>query len=211
MKYSFFIVFLFILLGCSSTKMTENYKNPDHVVFTAYKVLIVGMSPNEETRIAFETKLKNEFEQRNVEAMRSIDLFDVDFTMSAKTSEELDVVEQQLIDKDFDAVLITKVVGTENKQTFKQSMSELASYNGTFRDDYLQYQNVYYDADYFKSFKIYHTETSLFCICQDKERFLVWRGNIDIDDPKNIEKSMDDYVKLVVNSMQSQDVVFRKE
>jgi len=70
---------------------------------------------------------------------------------------------------------------------------------------------VYYDIDYFKSFKIYHTEISLFCICQDKERFLVWRGNIDIDDRKNIEKSMDDYVKLVVNSMQSQDVVFRKE
>jgi hypothetical protein len=97
--------------------MTENYKNPDHVAFTAYKVLIVGMSPNEETRIAFETKLKNEFEQRNVEAVRSIDLIDVDFTMSAKTSEELDAVEQQLIDKDFDAVLITKVVGTKNKQT----------------------------------------------------------------------------------------------
>jgi hypothetical protein len=191
--------------------MTENYTNPDHVAFTAYKVLIVGMSPNEETRIAFETNLKNEFEQRNVEAVLSIDLFDVDFTMSAKTSEELDAVEQQLIDKDFDAVLITKVVGTENKQTFKQSMSELASYSGTFRDDYLQYQNMYYDADYFKSLKIYHAETSLYCICQDKERFLVWRGNIDIDDPKNIEKSMDDYVKLVVNSMQSQDVVFRKK
>ncbi len=211
MKYSFFIVLLVILSSCSSIKMIDNYKNPDHVVFTAYKVLIVGMSPNEETRVAFETKLKNEFEKRNVEAMRSIDLFDVDFTMSAKTSEELDAVEQRLIDKDFDAVLITKVVGTENKQTFKQSMSELATYGGTFRDDYLQYQNVYFDADYFKSFKIYHTETSLYCICQDRERFLVWRGNIDIDDPKNIEKSMDDYVKLVVSDMEKKDVVFRKK
>tara|TARA_R110002012_G_scaffold263456_1_gene446255 strand:- start:92071 stop:92706 length:636 start_codon:yes stop_codon:yes gene_type:complete len=211
MKNLILILFLVVLSGCASTKMIDTYKNPDHVVFTAYKVLLVGITPNEETRVAFETKLKNEFEKRNIEVMRSVDLFDVEFTVTAKTMDELDAVEQQLIEKDFDAVLITKVTGTENKQTFKQSMADWASYKGTFRDDYMQSQNVYYDTDYFDAFKVYHTETSLYCICEGKDRFLVWRGSIDITDPKNVEQSMNDYVKLVVNSMESQDVIFRKK
>lgn len=214
MKNSIFIGFLLLLLllsSCGSTKMMDTYKNPDHVVFTAYKVLVVGMTPDEETRAAFESKLKAEFDKRKVEAMRSIDLFDVAFTMTAKTTDDLEAVEQQLIDKDFDAVLITKIVGTENKHTLKQSMAELASYGGDFRDDYLQNQSIFTDVDYFDAFKVYHTETSLYCICQDRERFLVWRGNIDITDPKNIQKSMDDYVKLVVNGMEQEDVIFRKK
>lgn len=211
MKHSIFILALFIVSGCATIKMIDTYKNPDHVVFTAYKVLLVGMTPNEEIRIAFETKLKNEFEKRNVEVMRSIDLFDVEFTVTTKTMDELDAVEQQLIDKDFDAVLVTKVLGAENKQTLKRSMAEWASYKGNFSDDYVQNQGIYNDSDYFDAFKVYHTETSLYCICQDKERFLVWRGSIDITDPKNQEQSMNEYVKLVVNSMESQDVIFRKK
>lgn len=211
MKNSIFIWSLLLLSSCGSTKLIDTYKNPDHVVFTAYKVLIVGMTPNEDTRVAFETKLQKQFQQRNVEAMRSIDLFDVEFTVTEKTIDELDAVEQQLIDKDFDAVLITKIVGTENKQTLKRSMAEWANYRGNFSDDYVRNQSIYTNADSFDAFKVYHTETSLYCICQDKERFLVWRGSIDITDPKNIEQSMNEYVKLVVNSMESQDVIFRKK
>lgn len=210
MSKSIFILFLLLLSSCKSTKIVDQYKNPDHVVFTAYKVLIVGIIPDDETREAFETKFKSEFDMRKVEAMRSIDLFDVEFTMSAKTNDELDAMEQQLIDKDFDAILITKVVGAENKQTLKKSIASWSNDTGNFRDDYLENQQVYYDNSYFDPFKIYHTETSLYCICQDKERFLVWRGSIDIKDPKNVQQSMDDYIKLVVNSMKNQDVIFRK-
>ena len=35
-------------------------------------------------------------------------------------------------------------------------------------------------------------------------------GGINITDPKNIEKTVDDYVKLVVIAMEEQDLMFRK-
>ena len=201
---------VFTLLGCSSTELVENWKNPDIVIFDAYNVLLVGMTQNENARVDFDSRLKEEFDKRNVESMRSIDLFDVQFTNSKRTEKELDDVEQSLLDKGFDAILLTKIIGSENRQSFRKSVAEWNNYNGRFRDDYLLHQDIYYDPEYYETFTIYHAETSLYCICEGKERSLIWRGSIDITDPENIEKTVNDYVKLVVLAMEEQDLIFHK-
>lgn len=203
-------LFVLILMGCSSAELVENWKNPDIVIFDAYKVLLVGMTQNEDARVDFETRLKTVFDNRKVESMRSIDLFDVHFTDSKRTEKELDDVEQSLLDKDFDAILLTKIIGSETRQSFRQSVAEWNNYNGRFRDDYLRHQDIYYDPEYYETFTIYHAETSLYCICEGKERSLIWRGSIDITDPEDIEKTVADYVKLVVIAMEEQDLIFHK-
>ena len=198
-------------MGCSSAELVENWKNPDIVIFDANKVLIVGMTQNEDARSEFETKLKREFKKRGVDAERSIDLFDVAFTNSHKSEEEISAVEEQLLDKDFDAILFTKILGSESRKPLVESISELDDYNSTFREDYLTHQNIYYDTDYYEEYRIYHAETSLYCICVDKERSLIWRGSIDILDPIDVKKTVNDYIKLVVLAMEEQDLIFRKE
>lgn len=199
------------LMGCSSVELVENWKNPDIVLFHAEKVLLVGMTQNMDAREAYETKLYREFKKRGVKSMRSIDLFDVEFTSSERSEEELAAVEQQLLDKDFDAILFTKVVGMENIESFRKSMANLDEYYGGFEEDYLQHQNIYYDSEYYEDYSIYHTETSLYCICVEKKRELIWRSSIDISDPINVKKTIDDYIKLVVLAMEEQDLIFRKE
>jgi hypothetical protein len=205
------LVFIVLLAGCSSVSLVENWKNPDIVLFDANKILVVGMAQNEEARASFESKLKNEFDKRGIEAMRSLDVFDVNFTDSRKTEEELDNVEQNLLDKGFDAILFTKVTGSEDRKSFRESVARWSNYNGRFRDDYFRNQPIFYDTDYYDNFTVYHAETSLYCICVGKERSLIWRGTIDITDPTNIEKTVDEYVKLVVLAMEEQDLIFRQE
>ncbi len=187
-----------LFMGCSSTELVDNWKNPDIVIFDANKVLIVGMTSNSKAQEEFETKMKSQFTKRGVEAMRSMDLFDVGFTDSERSEEELDEVEQSLLDKDFDAILFTKILGSENKETFRKEMTDLDSYYGKFKDDYISHQDIYYDENYYDEYKVYHAETSLYCICVGKERQLIWRGIIDITDPSNIKNAVDDYIKLVV-------------
>lgn len=197
-----------ILTGCSSTSLVTNWKNPEYVLFHANKVLIVGMTQDESTREQFETKLQKEFTKRKVESFRSIDLFDIEFTSSEKSEEELSDVEQQLLDKDFDAILFSKIIGSENRQTFRKRISNVDRFINTFRDDYLEHQPIYYEDDYYDEFTVYQAETSLYCICVDKERELIWRGNIDVMDPENIDKSIRDYIKLVVFALEEQDIIF---
>ncbi len=200
-----------LFIGCSSAEMVENWKNPDIVLFDASKVLLVGMTHNEDARVDFESQLQNEFTKRGIESMRSIDLFDVTFVDSQKSEKELDGVEEQLLEKDFDAILFTKITGSENIEVFRKKVSNWASQNKTFKEDYLGNQGIYYDDRYYDKYTVYHAETSLYCICVGKERELIWRGSIDVTDPNDIGSSIKDYVKLVVTAMEEQDLIFRKK
>lgn len=201
-------ILLVFIWGCSSTTLVENWKNPDIVLFDAQKVLIVGMTQNEFARKNFEGKLQKEFDKRDVEAMRSLDVFDVSFTETKKTEQELDEVEQNLLDKGFDAILFTKIIGYENRESFRKNIASWGNYKGRFNEDYLRHQDIYYDDEYYDKFTVYHAETTLYCICEGKERALIWRGSIDIMDPVDINKTVDDYVKLVVLAMEEQDLIF---
>lgn len=206
-----FIIFSFLLMGCSSISLVENWKNPDIVMFNANKVLLVGMTQSEETREDFESQLKKEFTNRNVEAWRSIDVFDLSLTDSRKTEKELDEVEQSLLDKDFDAILLTKVTGSENRENFMKSISRWDDHQSRFNDDYLEHQGIYYDDEYYEKFTVYHAETTLYCICEGKERAMIWRGVIDIADPNNVEKAIKDYIKLVISTLEEQDLIFTSQ
>ena len=205
------ILIALLFMGCSSAELVDNWKNPDIVIFDANKVLIVGMTSNSKAQKEFETKMKKHFSNRGVEAMRSLDVFDVEFTDSERSEEELDEVEQSLLDKDFDAILLTKILGSENKESFRKEMTDINRYHDKFKDDYLSHQDIYYDENYYDEYKVYHAETSLYCICVGKERELIWRGIIDITDPSNIKSVIDDYIELVVLAMEEQDLIFHKE
>ena len=205
------VIFSILLMGCSSISLVENWKNPDIVLFNANKVLLVGMTQSAETRENFESLLKKEFTKRNVEAWRSVDIFDLTLTDSKKTEKELDEVEQSLLDKDFDAILLTKITGSENRENFMKSISRWDDHQSRFNDDYLEHQGIYYDDNYYEKFTVYHAETTLYCICEGKERAMIWRGVIDITDPNNIEKAVKDYIKLVIVAMEDQDLVFTSQ
>lgn len=208
-KLSF--ILLITAMGCSSIHMVENWKNPDVVIFNANKVLLVGISNNTNSRTSFETKLQNEFEDRDIEAIRSLDVFDLNFTDAKRTEKELDDFEQSLLSKDFDAILLTKIIDTESKQSFRKSANDLNKALYGFNEDYRMHQDIFYENEYYKSDTMYKAETSLYCICTEKERSLIWRGHIDISDPDNVEKTIIDYVKLIIVALKEQDLIFNKE
>jgi hypothetical protein len=41
-----------------------------------------------------------------------------------------------------------------------------------------------------------------------KERELIWRGNIDVTESPNVEKTIDAYIKLITDEMEKQDIIF---
>lgn len=208
MKLKLATISFLLLMGCSSTKLVGTWKNPDIVLFDAYQVLVVGMVQDDRARMEFETKFADALKAQGVDAMRSIDLFDVEFTSSKRSEQELEDVEQQLLDKGFDAILFTKVVGTENRRTFKEHLNSVDKMFMRFSNDYLEHQEIYYDPEYYDSFNIYHAETSLYCICVGKEIELIWRGEVDVTEPANVNKAIDSYIKLITKSMGEQEVIF---
>ena len=201
-------LFVFLMLAsCATIKVESSYKNPDVVLFHANRVLVVGMTPDMEAREQFETRLQDEFRERGVEAVRSIDLFDVAFTLAERTEAELDRVEQQLLDKDFDAILFTKLVDVEMRRSLGHQISEMGKTYDRFREDYLIHQGIYYDLNGTSQKEDYYAETSLYCICVGKERELIWRSEVRIKQTRNQDRIIRKYVSLLISSLESQQLI----
>lgn len=197
---------ILIISGCSSTKLIDQWENPDFPVYKANKVLIVGMTADSEQRRLFEDKLVHALERNKVLALRSIDFFESSFTDSDRSEADLDAIEDQLILYGFDAVLVSKITGYEEKVSLVHAYREYSQNLNNFRDYYFTNQYIYQEpAD--TSYKIYHSETVAFCLCEGEERELLWRGHIDIIDPTSAEGNITDYIRTLINALKANKAI----
>lgn len=207
MKYINTLFLCLLLTSCSTTELVENWKNPDIDAYSPNKVLLIGMTSNLEARQQFEKQLQTEFASRGIESVMSLELFNPSFTTVKQTEEALKTLETQLINDGFDTILFTKVIGVEDKIEYKKDFDDYNNTYKKFSDDYLKYQDAYYNPDYYDEYTVYHTETSMYCICPTKARELIWKGYIDIMDPQSISESVNDYIRLVIVVLEEQQLI----
>lgn len=193
--------------SCSTSDLVDNWKNPEIDTYHAGKVLIVGMTSNHEARKLFEDQLKSEYLARNIDAVSSYQYFE----NSRKSEDDLLVLEKKLLADGFDTILFSKIVGSETKERLSRSYRNVDNTFRKFRDDYYINQEIYYNPAYYEQYPVFHAEASLYCICETKERELIWKGFIDITDPSNIKETVDDYVKLMVFILEENELLIKKE
>ncbi|WP_142786293.1 hypothetical protein [Changchengzhania lutea] len=192
---------------CSTAELVENWKNPDIESYSPDKVLLVGMTSNKKARQQFEKQLKREYESRGIESVMSLEFFEPSFLLEKKTEEQLKTLEDSLIINGFDTILFTKVIGVEDKIAYKKYYDGYDNTYRRFSEDYLKYQDAFYNPDYYEEYTVYHTETAMYCICPTKERELIWKGYIDIMDPHSMSETINDYVRLVIVVLEEQQLI----
>ena len=207
MKTLILIFVSMLLITCSTSDLVDNWKNPEIDTYHAGKVLIVGMTSNQEARKLFEDQLRMEYEARNITAVTSYQYFE----NSRKSEDDLLVIEKKLVADGFDTILFSKIIGSETKERLSKSYRNVDNTYRKFRDDYYTNQDIYYNPAYYEQYPVYHAEASLYCICETKERELIWKGFIDITDPTNIKETVDDYVNLMVFILEENELLIKKE
>jgi hypothetical protein len=210
MKNILLLVIAFLLFSCSSTQLVESWKNPNIDTYEPYKVLVVGLTSDEAARQQFEEKLKAELELRGAEVVISLTVLD-NPNKTKITETELDALETKLIEDGFDTILLTKIVGIEDKVAYRKNYKNYDETYRRFKDEYLMHQDIFYNYDYYEEFKIYKAETSMYCICPTKDRELIWKGYINITDPRSIEKTVNDYVKLALTVLEEEQLIKANE
>ncbi len=209
--FTYLLLIVGLFFNCTSSELVENWKNPDIDTFEAQKVLVIGIASEDANRKVFERKLASELKKNGVNSVKSLDFFEENFTTSPKTEEELMALEQDLIEKGFDAILLSKVLGVEDKVTVVKAYRNLDKTFNSFKEDYYENQEIYHDEDYYEEYQIFHAESSLYCICPDKERELIWKGSIDITEPENTKKAVSDYVKVLIWALKGQQLLIIEE
>lgn len=207
MKKIAVIILVLMLFGCSSTQLVESWKNPDIDSYEPTKVLIVGLTSEMAARKKFERRLKKEFELRGVTAEMSLNVLEGAQLNERMTEADLNALETQLILDEYDTILLTKIIGVDDRIAYQKDYGGYAETRRRFSEEYLMYQDIYYNPEYYKEYTIYHAETSMFCICPTKDRELIWKGYIDITDPTNIEQTVKDYVRLAILVLEEEQLV----
>ena len=207
MKSIMVMFFCLILFNCTTVELVENWKNPEIESYIPNKVFLIGLTSNHDARQQFETQLQEELSYRGIKSVKSLDFLDFSFTSEKKTEEELKNLDNKLINDGFDTILFTKVIGVEDKLVYKKNYDDYDSTYRKFQEDYLRYQDAFYNPGYYEEYTVYHTETSMYCICPTKDRELIWKGYIDINDPKLINESVKEYVRLIVVVLEAQKLI----
>ncbi|WP_397363042.1 hypothetical protein [Olleya sp. R77988] len=207
MKKLILPLLVLLLISCDSTQLKDHWKSPDIDTYDAQKVFVLAMTDNTEARRKFENKMQAQLSLRGVQSTKSLDKFDTDFISKKRTEDEIKKLEKQLAEEGYDTVIFTKVVGIKNKIKYKEDYSNLDKNHNRFNEDYLMYQDQFFNPDKYKDYQVYNAETSVYCICPTKERTLVWKGYIDIIDPDNINKTVNDYSKLLIMILEEDSIV----
>lgn len=211
MKSFIFLLVPFILIsGCSSTKLVHQYKSPEAQNYRAKKIFIIGITSDSELRNLYETKMEQQLVKKGINAKKSIDFFETAFTENTKKKEELSAIENQLQEEGFDAILITKIVRQEKQMSVVDAYNRFAQKGRTFIDYYSSNQ-FNYVVKLPERLQLFSTETSLYCLCPEKDRELLWRGEINVENASKIKSNVRSYTRLVINNLKNHNLLYGKE
>lgn len=184
-----FILFLSTLmfLGCASTQWTTEYISDEADAYQANKVLVVGLSEDAELRKSFETQMVASLEEHGLSAVRSGDFFETNFVDQHQTEADLNTIEGQLLEAGFDVILLSKVIGAAEKVNTMDDVREVSAYYDSFSEDYYHSQEEYRYSQEPAVYTEYQVQSSIYCICPDKPRELLWSAvsaQVESDNPK---------------------------
>nr|WP_321247884.1 hypothetical protein [uncultured Psychroserpens sp.] len=207
MKVSIYLVLVLLLTGCSSTRINDSWVNKDYVDYQPKKVLIVGLTDNVIARRLFEEQLKTEFSKRGVDAIESYTVFKPTFTNLKQTEENIQKEVERISKDGFDAILISAVKGVEEKTSYSGDTYMRNYHWRRFGRYYYLVQDVHLIEGYYSKYKIYHVEASLYNLKENNDKSLVWVTSYDIVDPKQINTTVSDYVKAIINSLENKRLI----
>lgn len=203
------LIVAFLCSSCSTSRLVAEYVNPENANFRINKILVVGLTPDGGLQRQFEYSLVKALEAENVIAIKSVDYFESTDDENNQSEENLANLESELLKAGFDAVLFSKVKGQVSKVSIGQSYRNLSKTFQSFSDYYNENKTVYQTGQT-DDYPVYNTETSLYCLCPDKEQDLIWRGNIDIIDPPRAETTIKDYVTTLVRTLKKHSLLIGK-
>ena len=206
-KIIILIGIVFFVTSCSSNRFVDSWRNKEVLTFKPNKLLVIGMTDNVTARRVFEEELRREFVIRNINAVESTNVLDIEFTKSKKSENEIDEMIKTISKAGFDAVVISTVKGVEKRRSYYDNYNTLGYRWARFGRYYYWYQDIYFKPHYYDVYKIYHVETSIYYINEQDNKSLVWVGALDLVNPQTINETINKYVSKVIKQLENEKLI----
>ena len=198
-----------MISGCStSTRITGSWKDPavDASTGESKSVLITALTRNIEVRTKLENALAAKAAERNIEAVKSSEVFTPDFFQVLPERDELIA---QIKQTGVDAILTVSLIDTESETRYVRGSSRYAPmpvynwYGGFY--SYINYWHpIMYEPGYYVTDKTYFLETNLY----DAETGrLVWSAQSETVNPTSIDAFAAEYPEVLLERMVKDDLL----
>ena len=201
-----FLLLLIIFSGCNSSRVVNTYRNKQELPIKVNKVLIIGISPDLKVRETFEIGIQRTLRKKNILAIPSLHYFSNTKLLKDLSREEINQLEKKLLSDNFNVVVLTRVVSIENKESLVEDIVNVGRIYSTFKQDYFENQFIYSFENKVNNARIFHTETAVYHITEDDRRDILWRGAIDIINPKKMRSSIKQYIKVLNSTLEKENI-----
>ncbi len=196
---SLFIIFLFFLAACASTKLTGVYKDRNYAGGYLKSVMIVGVSDNLKNRRLFEDSFAEQFKKTGIEAFSGVVVVQEGKKLNKET------IKGAAEDLGAETVMVTHLVGIEEKEIYvPPSYDVMPSHHdhlGTYYYSVHQYANT---PAYYIDHKYVRLESNLY---ETKTEKLIWSASSETLDPKSVNELIETLCKKVMKSLKDNNLI----
>lgn len=172
--------------------------------------MVVGITESLTTRKILEENLKREFLGRNINATESSVVLDHSFTDYKKSEKEIDVMIPKLSKQGFDAVIISPLIGVEERTSDTPGYYKVNYQWRRFGRYYYRFQDIYYTPGYYNEYKVYNIETSIYTFDKDENKSLVCVGTFEVTNPKLTSGTIRKYVAAAIKKLEEDSVILKR-
>jgi hypothetical protein len=189
-----------LLFACAITPLAEWRDNT--YTGTADNILIIGVSDQSGVRRQFEDTFVKELALLGVSAKPSYQVL-TDEQISSKDTLDAAIREQSM-----DAVLVTRVIGIEEIQTYTPPTytQTPSSYNRHYRDYYSYFNHAAQVSTpaYWDKYEVLKLESNLY---DSATQQLVWSIQSESFDPRSATQLIDDQISVAIKSLRNTGLI----
>jgi hypothetical protein len=186
-------------VGCSSTKLVNQWENPQYSPARFNRILVIGVSREPGLRRNFEDQFVAKLRENGVDAVPSYRVVPEDGPVDEA---HLQAAIQQA---GADGVLMTRLVRVERKTEVTPGYYAPGPPVGIgFYPWYSAGWVGYYEPPRIYQYDVYISETSLYDVRQSQ---LVWSGTVETTAPRDLNKEIQRYVSTVIKALKKEQVL----
>ncbi|TVP49716.1 MAG: hypothetical protein EA341_08895 [Mongoliibacter sp.] len=203
--------FLLLLMGCgSSTQITASWKNEDESRQPYSSILLAAFSEDLSLRQSLEGEFMTRLQNRDVTAIRSVDVFSPDFFSGNEPNKEQ--LEEILNEVNAEAIMTITLINIEEEERFVQGgragpmfapMGRFGYY-GNFFGYWDHWNAAGWNQGYYTTERKYFMETNLY----DAESMkLIWSAQSRTVNPSDIQTFAKEYVDALKAEMRDEKII----
>lgn len=184
------------IISCSGTKLTQTWVDETYYGKSVSDILVIAITHKEDNRRSFEDKFVAQLKVSGVEAVSSADVILIPADLELQKEEILRAVNKFKND----AVIITHLVGVEEKESYTRPERDLGGYYGYYGWVF----GYTHEPGYHHTHTLVRLATNLYDVKTEK---LIWSGQSETLGPGSVNQIIDDVIEVLIKDLQKNNLI----